>query len=122
MRFVPFLFSASILTACSHSQVQLNAGAASSSSSGGAISSSGAGVNVQGGGSSAAALIGLGIAAAIVYRAETEREGYGVRYNANPFMAITDSARAPEMAPVRKVNEQDCTKPIEDFSANLKCR
>lgn len=29
---------------------------------------------------------------------------------------------APEMAADRVVAEQDCTKPIEDWSANLKCR
>jgi hypothetical protein len=30
--------------------------------------------------------------------------------------------RAPEMDPARRVVEHDCTKPIEDGSANLKCR
>lgn len=29
---------------------------------------------------------------------------------------------APEMHPDRRVVEQDCTRPIEDFSANLRCR
>jgi len=66
-----------------------------------AISSSSAGLNVQASGSTAAALIGLGIAGAVIYRG---------------------TERAPELAPVRKVNEQDCTRPIEDISANLKCR
>ncbi len=28
----------------------------------------------------------------------------------------------PEMVADRAVTEQDCTKPIEDWSANLKCR
>jgi hypothetical protein len=28
----------------------------------------------------------------------------------------------PEMHPDRRVIEQDCTKPIEDYSANLRCR
>jgi hypothetical protein len=28
----------------------------------------------------------------------------------------------PELDLVRKVNEQDCSKPIENGSANLKCR
>ena len=68
-----------------------------------AISSSSAGLSVQASGSTAAALIGLGIAGAVIYRSEA-------------------SGRAPELAPVRRVNEQDCTRPIEDISANLKCR
>jgi len=70
-----------------------------------AISSSSAGLSVQATGSSAAALIGLGIAGAVIYRSEAS----GTEW-------------APELAPVRKVNEQDCTRPIEDLSANLKCR
>ena len=38
----------------------------------------------------------------------------------NNFPAPTGPA--PEMLLERKVAEQDCTKPIEDWSANLKCR
>ena len=38
----------------------------------------------------------------------------------NNFPAAT--APAPAMLPDRAVAEQDCTKPIEDWSANLKCR
>jgi len=80
------------------------AGCSHGTTSGGtAISSSSAGLSVQASGSTAAALIGLGIAGAVIYRSEA-------------------SGRAPELAPVRRVNEQDCTRPIEDISANLKCR
>ena len=107
------------LVACSHGQVQLNTGAAVSSSPGTVVGSSASGVNAQASGSTAAVLIGIGVAAAIASR---DGAGYGTRYNANPFMAITDSARAPELAPERRINEQDCTRPIEDLSANLKCR
>jgi len=81
------------IAGCSHGQLQFNGGAASSSSS--------AGLNVQASGSTAAALIGLGIAGAVIYRG---------------------TERAPELAPVRRVNEQDCTRPIADISANLRCR
>jgi hypothetical protein len=28
----------------------------------------------------------------------------------------------PEMDPDRRVVERDCTRPIEDYSANLRCR
>ena len=38
----------------------------------------------------------------------------------NNFPAV--SGPPPEMLLDRKVAEQDCTKPIEDWSANLKCR
>ena len=32
------------------------------------------------------------------------------------------SAHVPDLDPSRRVVERDCTKPIEDTSANLKCR
>jgi hypothetical protein len=44
------------------------------------------------------------------------------RVNANPFAAITSTERLPELDPERRVNEQDCTRPIEDWSANLRCK
>src|SRR5205807_6275176 len=91
------------IAGCSHGQLQFNGGAASTTSGGTAISSSSAGLSVQAGGSTAAALIGLGIAGAVIYRSEA-------------------SGWAPELTPARRVNVQDCTRPIEDISANLKCR
>lgn len=33
-----------------------------------------------------------------------------------------DAAPPPPLDPARRVLEQDCTKPIEDWSANLRCR
>jgi hypothetical protein len=42
--------------------------------------------------------------------------------NGNPFAAITPSWPPPPLDPERRVNEQDCTKPIEDWSANLRCK
>jgi hypothetical protein len=32
------------------------------------------------------------------------------------------SVRVPDLDPLRRVVEHDCTRPIEDWSANLKCR
>jgi len=44
--------------------------------------------------------------------------------NINPYIAI--DAHAPRYVPpmdeARKVNSQDCSKPIVDSSANLSCR
>jgi hypothetical protein len=110
MKNLPPILIAAALAGCSV-QSQMSA-----SSGGPLISQSGANVSVQSG-SSASALVGLGIAGVLFYGTNN-----GVRYNSNPFMAITGSERAPELAPMRKVNEQDCTRPIEDPSANLKCR
>lgn len=35
---------------------------------------------------------------------------------------LDGSGRVPGLDPSRRVLEQDCTKPIEDWSANLKCK
>jgi hypothetical protein len=45
----------------------------------------------------------------------------GISYESDRGTA-TPEKRAPELDAARRVNEQDCTKPIEDWSANLKCR
>jgi hypothetical protein len=40
----------------------------------------------------------------------------------SPGMAPASNRPAPEMLADRAIAEQDCTRPIEDWSANLKCR
>ena len=107
------LVASACLTGCAHGQAQFSSGAAPGTPGGTA------GVSVQGGGSGAAALVGIGVAAALIYSAEPGGVGY---YNANPFMSVTGSAKPPLLAPDRRVNEQDCSRPIKDPSANLKCR
>lgn len=44
----------------------------------------------------------------------------GVSYEGERGMSRT--IQVPEPDPARRVAVQDCTKPIEDWSANLKCR
>ncbi|MGH8676572.1 MAG: hypothetical protein ACREVG_19965 [Burkholderiales bacterium] len=85
--------------------------------------STGGSVSVQGT-SVLGTLIAIGVISALAYESERQYGGYGLRYRANPFLAIqSDATRpAPPMDGSRKVNEQDCSKPIEDWSANLKCR
>jgi hypothetical protein len=36
--------------------------------------------------------------------------------------AYLDPRKAPPLDPSRKVNEQDCSKPVDLFSGNLKCK
>jgi len=44
-------------------------------------------------------------------------------YRTSPFMAWEEAPRrAPKLTEDRTVSEQDCTKPIENPMANLKCR
>ena len=65
-------------------------------------------VSVQGH-TTVGALIAAGILAGVSIRREPERNA--------PF-----SMRVPEPHPARRIVEQDCTRPIEDWSANLRCR
>jgi len=49
----------------------------------------------------------------------------GTRYRANPFDGLKPGLQPvppPPLDPERRVLEQDCTQPIADWSANLKCR
>ena len=54
---------------------------------------------------------------------ESSRDG--TRYGVNPFDGLKPGLQPvppPPLDPQRKVLEQDCTQPIVDWSANLKCR
>ena len=79
------------------------------------VSTSGGAVHVQGG---VPALLILG-AAVLATAADSGAS------SSSSFMTVTDPGGrqiAPAMLLDRLVAEQDCTKPIEDWSANLKCR
>jgi len=40
----------------------------------------------------------------------------------SPSALMSPTPPAPELAANRRISEQDCSKPIRDWSANLKCR
>jgi hypothetical protein len=100
---VPLALSLALLLAgCGgHASVQV-----SSSGSPSTGVSSGSSVNIQGR-STFGTLLAIGLLA-------------GVSYDGDRGMPR--SARAPELNASRRVLEQDCTKPIVDWSANLKCK
>lgn len=64
------------------------------------------------GGSALVAVIGLSVLAATTY--ETARGGLRTGFD--------DSRRTPEMAPDRKISEQDCTKPLDYSLGNIRCK
>jgi len=95
-----------LLAGCTHASVRYDSG-------GGTVTTS-ASVSAGYRGSSAAAwaLIGIGLIAAELAGGEAARErGLEPR-----------TAPAQPMDAQRQVNEVDCTRPIENWSANLKCR
>ena len=69
-------------------------------------------------GSAAGTLLAVGILAAAWYGGDRERmpERYG--FGAFPGGRIP----VPPLDESRRVHEQDCTRPIEDGAANLRCR
>jgi len=68
--------------------------------------STGGSVSVQGR-STFGALLAIGILAGVSYASDR---------------GMPPSVRVSELDPLRRVLEQDCSKPIEDWSANLRCR
>ncbi|MDH4175788.1 MAG: hypothetical protein OEV97_18800 [Betaproteobacteria bacterium] len=98
-----------LLSACSHTSVQMSSG------SGTTTVSTGVSVNYSGSGSGSAAawaLIGIGLIAAEYARSAAARE-----------RGLEPERAAPRgLDATRQVNEVDCTRPIENWSANLKCK
>jgi hypothetical protein len=110
------------LAACAHTDVRVNAGSAAVTRSTSATTTTQGGLQVSAqGGRGLALLLGVGVAAAAIV--DYARYGWSSRPDAYPYLWNADGNRpAPPLAPERRVNEQDCSRPIEDLSANLKCR
>ncbi|HUF82847.1 MAG TPA: hypothetical protein VMN03_17055 [Burkholderiales bacterium] len=96
-----------LLASCSHTSVRVDSG-------GGVTTSSGSvSIGYSGHGSAAVwALIGIGLIAAEYGGSRAARER-GLEPPAKPAQPMDAS---------RQVNEVDCSQPIQDWSANLKCR
>ena len=54
-------------------------------------------------------VVGVAVLAAIAYT--SERDG-----------GVLDPRAVPELDPSRKINEQDCTKPVDWSVGNLRCK
>jgi len=108
---------AALVAGCSH--MQINAGSnTSSASTGTSITSGSGGLQVQSGSRSlATAIVIMGIAAGAV---EDSREERSFPSPAALFPQYTPPA--PELAPDRRISEQDCTRPIDFSSGNLRCK
>jgi hypothetical protein len=110
------------LAACAHAAVSVS----TSTATAGAVTTgtTAVGGQVAAASSGAGAIVLFGVMAAMMTASEMSASGT-TTYNANPFAAIDgspSSRRLPELDTSRRVHEQDCTRPITDWSANLKCR
>jgi hypothetical protein len=102
-----------LLAGCSTTEVRVDSGSTATRTQG-ALQ-----VRIEGG-RGLAALLGLTVLTAAMFDYERDR----MRSGASPFMPVGEARpdAAPPLATDRTISEQDCTRPIEDFSANLKCR
>ena len=107
MRVLAVLLLA-LATGCNH--IHASYTAASTTSGGTVVSSSGGGLYVQGG------ALGVLILGGVLLSTVVEGEP--------PAAMFSDVAMrpAPAMKADRAVNEQDCTKPIDLTSGNLRCK
>jgi hypothetical protein len=80
----------------------------------GSVSSGGA-VYAQSSGSAAGALFLIGFLGSVFNMDDSQPQGFGFGYRGPRYVS-------PALDPSRTVNEQDCSKPIENWSANLKCK
>jgi len=116
MRGLALSFALLIAGCGGHSNVQL----ASSGSPSTGVSTGGS-VHVQGR-STFAALLAIGILAGASYASDRDYESAGMQHRSSPFMPMQRDLPVPELDATRTVNEQDCSRPIENRSANLKCK
>ena len=103
-----------LFAGCS-SQANVRAGFAGGGSAQAGSASAGSQVSAQiQSGSVWGTLLAVGILAAAWYGEDRERYGSGAFPSAG--------APVPPLDERRRVNQQDCTRPIEDGAANLRCR
>ena len=118
---VPILIAA-LVYGCSH--VEINArsntssGAATPPAAGSSATSGAAGLQVQGGGRGlATAVIVMGLIAGTI---EYSREDRPLTGSAMTSPGYTRGA--PELSPDRRISEQDCSRPVDLSSGNLRCK
>ena len=103
-----------LFAGCS-SQANVRAGFSGGGSAQAGSASAGSQFSAQiGSGSIFGTLLALGILAAVWHGEDRERYGLGAFPGA--------SAPVPPLDESRRVNEQDCTRPIADSAANLRCK
>jgi hypothetical protein len=120
VRLISILFALTVLDGCSHVTVDANSRSSAGSvvpSAGTTVTSGQSGLHVESRALAAVVLGGMVLAAA----AEDARQ----QRPFPSFSVFSDWFRgtpAPELAVDRPVLEHDCTKPMPQFSGNLKCR
>jgi hypothetical protein len=114
---------AALMAAGCAARYQVNANSNTASNIGAAppgttITSGSTGLHVQSGsGSVAAAIIAISLMAGAIEHSREPRP-----FPSPAALFPEQPARAPELAPDRRVSEQDCTKPLDLSAGNLRCK
>jgi hypothetical protein len=108
-------------SACTHAQIDASSRTSSApgpARAGASVTSGSAGLQVQGGSRSlAAAIVVLGLAAGAVEYSREERS-----FPSPAALLPQRTPPAPELAPDRRVSEQDCTRPVDYSLGNIRCK
>jgi hypothetical protein len=112
MRIAALLLIALLATGCAHSTVAVNHGVPPAAA-GTTVTSGASGATVSS--SSGALVIILLTLGAIEYARNPQPFP-------SPAALVSPTAPAPELSPERRVNEQDCTKPVDLSAGNLRCK
>ena len=115
MRLMSCLLVAALASGCATSHTRIDTGPAAGGTPVTGTSYGGSRVTVEyPSGSAAPGLAFLALLGLLVYaEGSAEAAAHGL---------FGSSRQAPAMDPARRVNEQDCSKPIEVPGANLRCR
>jgi hypothetical protein len=121
MRIAAFVVTVALAVAgCSSAQVNVQAGTAgtvSTPASGTTVSGGSVGVHAHGGRGLATVLIAIGLIAGMVEYSREERP-----FPSPSTLIPGNTQPVPEMAPERRIAEQDCTRPIDLSAGNLRCK
>jgi hypothetical protein len=118
VRIIVVVFVAALAAGCS-TNVRLGAssGGGAAFASGTSVTTGPAGLHIRT--DSLAAVVVAGVLVAATSDEAREARPFP---SFSAFYDWTGSRPAPPLAPDRRVHEQDCSQPLEDPTANLKCR
>lgn len=106
------------MVAALHSGCAARTQVSASSNTGGGVTTTSGGLRVESGSNSfAAAIIAISLLAGAIEYARGEPRPMPGRAELFP-----GEPPAPQLAPERRVAEQDCTRPIDPSAGNLRCR
>lgn len=108
MRLIALLLAAALVAGCSHAAVAVGGGATPSAGAAPGTASISTG--------STAAAVGLVLIFGTIDYMNNPQS------MPSPSSMFTTSPPAPELAPGRRISEQDCSKPVDFTLGNLRCK